>query len=251
MKFLDNYVIRVGGGVTVFRIRRFIQMMALIICVASVTLLLYQNAYGMRVIEVSSLLKLQQVWLPCLRFNRFYNFSFISFTRTQSYPLSMSEASAANAIIDDQQLPFDSNTEWFRGKNVKNPNYRHQVNEYQLKRRLYEYSVTATPKPTTTNLNDIFISVKTTKLYHDTRLDVIIKTWFQLAADQVSDISIYGICRVAPLLLRSRRIKKCIHPFPPIHFILPTAHEPPKDIFFFCFVQTRSALGSLQRRSRH
>lgn len=53
MKFLDNNVIRVGGGVTVFRIRRFIQMMALIVCVASVTLLLYQNAYGMRVIEVS------------------------------------------------------------------------------------------------------------------------------------------------------------------------------------------------------
>lgn len=53
MKFLDNYVIRVGGGVTVFRIKRFIQMMALIVCVASVTLLLYQNAYGMRVIDVS------------------------------------------------------------------------------------------------------------------------------------------------------------------------------------------------------
>lgn len=78
-------------------------------------------------------------------------------------------------------------TELFRGKNVKNSNYRRQFKEYQLKRRLYEYSVTATPKPTTISLNDIFISVKTTKLYHDTRLDVIIKTWFQLATDQVSD----------------------------------------------------------------
>lgn len=58
MKFLDSYAIRVGGGViaTVCRIKRFIQMMALIMLfVASVTLLLYQNAYAMRVIEVSVL----------------------------------------------------------------------------------------------------------------------------------------------------------------------------------------------------
>lgn len=47
-------------------------------------------------------------------------------------------------------------------------------------------SVTATPKPTTINLSDIFITVKTTKMYHDTRLALIIKTWFQLAKEQVS-----------------------------------------------------------------
>ncbi len=46
-------------------------------------------------------------------------------------------------------------------------------------------SVTATPKPTTINLSDIFITVKTTKMYHDTRLALIIKTWFQLAKEQV------------------------------------------------------------------
>lgn len=35
-------------------------------------------------------------------------------------------------------------------------------------------------------LNDIFISVKTTRNYEDTRLPVILKTWFQLAKEQVS-----------------------------------------------------------------
>lgn len=95
----------------------------------------------------------------------------------------LGDAVAANAIGDEQ---YELSTEWFRGKSVKNPNHRQEVNEYLMRRRLYESSVTATPKPITISLNDIFISVKTTKLYHDTRLDVIIKTWFQLAADQVS-----------------------------------------------------------------
>lgn len=35
-------------------------------------------------------------------------------------------------------------------------------------------------------LDDIFISVKTTKHYQSTRLPVILKTWFQLAKEQVS-----------------------------------------------------------------
>lgn len=59
------------------------------------------------------------------------------------------------------------------------------ITDYLLKRR-QEFSVTGTPKPATTNLNDIFITVKTTKSYHDTRLALIIRTWFQLAKDQVS-----------------------------------------------------------------
>lgn len=61
------------------------------------------------------------------------------------------------------------------------------VNDYLSRRHnIHEFSVTATPKPATINLNDIFITVKTTKLYHNTRLALIIKTWFQLAKDQVS-----------------------------------------------------------------
>lgn len=45
---------------------------------------------------------------------------------------------------------------------------------------------TATPKPQTTTLEDIFISVKTTQKNHNTRLDLILKTWHQMAKHQVS-----------------------------------------------------------------
>lgn len=45
---------------------------------------------------------------------------------------------------------------------------------------------TATPKPPTTSLGDIFISVKTTKKNHDNRLELILNTWHQMAKHQVS-----------------------------------------------------------------
>lgn len=45
-------------------------------------------------------------------------------------------------------------------------------------------AATATSKPPTTTLQDIFVSVKTTRSYHRWRLPVILKTWFQLAKDQ-------------------------------------------------------------------
>lgn len=48
-----------------------------------------------------------------------------------------------------------------------------------------QQSVTGTPKPPTTELDDLLISVKTTKGYHDTRLEMITKTWYQLAKEQV------------------------------------------------------------------
>ncbi|KZC14509.1 Fringe glycosyltransferase, partial [Dufourea novaeangliae] len=43
---------------------------------------------------------------------------------------------------------------------------------------------TATMAPPSTNLDDVFISVKTTKHYHHSRLPAIISTWFQFAKDQ-------------------------------------------------------------------
>lgn len=43
---------------------------------------------------------------------------------------------------------------------------------------------TATMAPFATNLDDVFISVKTTKHYHHSRLPAIISTWFQFAKDQ-------------------------------------------------------------------
>lgn len=51
-------------------------------------------------------------------------------------------------------------------------------------------SSTTTTKPHTT-LDDIFISVKTTKNFHASRLDVIIKTWFTLAREQVSILNYF------------------------------------------------------------
>jgi hypothetical protein len=47
-------------------------------------------------------------------------------------------------------------------------------------------SATATLRPPTTVLDDVFISVKTTKSYHNHRLPIILKTWFQLAKAQVT-----------------------------------------------------------------
>lgn len=47
-------------------------------------------------------------------------------------------------------------------------------------------AATGTPKPPTTTLNDVFISVKTTKRNHDSRLDLVLSTWHQLARHQVS-----------------------------------------------------------------
>lgn len=41
-----------------------------------------------------------------------------------------------------------------------------------------------------TSLDDLFISVKTTKSFHQSRLNVILKTWFVLARDQVSFVAI-------------------------------------------------------------
>ncbi|KAK0089356.1 hypothetical protein PV325_007701 [Microctonus aethiopoides] len=44
---------------------------------------------------------------------------------------------------------------------------------------------TATVAPYSTDLNDVFISVKTTRNYHYSRLPSIISTWFQYAKDQM------------------------------------------------------------------
>lgn len=65
----------------------------------------------------------------------------------------------------------------------------HYLRNNRLLHDLYLRSMTADtpkpPKPPTTELDDVFISVKTTKGYHESRLALIIKTWFQLAKEQV------------------------------------------------------------------
>lgn len=46
-------------------------------------------------------------------------------------------------------------------------------------------TTTATVKPPSIELDDIFLSVKTTKGNHDSRLNIIHETWFQQAKEQV------------------------------------------------------------------
>lgn len=50
--------------------------------------------------------------------------------------------------------------------------------DYYNTRAEYDWS-------TNIDLDDIFISIKTTKKYHDSRLKMLVKTWFQLAKEQV------------------------------------------------------------------
>jgi fringe protein len=52
-------------------------------------------------------------------------------------------------------------------------------------RKLHRLESSKTTHSPSIELDDLFISVKTTKDYHDTRLAMVIKTWFQLAKDQV------------------------------------------------------------------
>lgn len=46
---------------------------------------------------------------------------------------------------------------------------------------------TVTPKPTSIQLDDIFLAIKTTQTNHAKRLSIIAKTWFQMAREQVKN----------------------------------------------------------------
>jgi len=62
---------------------------------------------------------------------------------------------------------------------------------------------------TVTGLDDIFISVKTTGKYHDTRIRLLLRTWLSLAQNQVrlgySDYS-YFICIISNSSSKTNRI---------------------------------------------
>lgn len=68
----------------------------------------------------------------------------------------------------------------------------------EILRKLHQFDSNKNVVSPTLELDDIFISVKTTKDYHDTRLSMIIKTWYQLAKDQVS----YLVCYFEHLIAR-------------------------------------------------
>ena len=81
--------------------------------------------------------------------------------------------------------------QWIDEMNVAEVNSRSVIVEVPASRRLISEEspvtppvATATLAPFATNLNDVFISVKTTKHYHHSRLPAIIDTWFQFAKNQ-------------------------------------------------------------------
>lgn len=57
MKFVENNVIRCGGGFPLFRIKKMFQIMAIVIPIVFLTLVFYQNVYGYKELEVSGLNK--------------------------------------------------------------------------------------------------------------------------------------------------------------------------------------------------
>lgn len=62
--------------------------------------------------------------------------------------------------------------------------YRYDFGYEELAANKATSEIPTTFRPPTTSIDDIFISVKTTKRYHKSRLSVILKTWFQLAKEQ-------------------------------------------------------------------
>lgn len=109
-------------------------------------------------------------------------FSFLSFQDLQSTGTA-AVASADDSFLDN--LIFNTQTVDTSSSSTSTTTGRTQEPRPTSDHELRQGSVTGTPKPPTTELDDIFISVKTTKNYHDSRLSLIIKTWFQLAKTQV------------------------------------------------------------------
>uniref|UniRef100_A0A182PIE6 Fringe-like glycosyltransferase domain-containing protein n=1 Tax=Anopheles epiroticus TaxID=199890 RepID=A0A182PIE6_9DIPT len=105
----------------------------------------------------------------------------------------------ASVVISkrDNSAPFgraaDSDNEVVRADANKQVTGRTVVAADRGHRMPPPLAVTGTPKPPTTELDDLLISVKTTKSYHDTRLEMIIKTWYQLAKEQRTSARSHGL----------------------------------------------------------
>lgn len=158
-------------------------MMTFIVIVVLVTVVLYQNVYGLDELNADTYQQLSYATdastagplrIKAIADNRDH---WPTSGGTGVGVVAGAGASASVNGVSDK-----------RSTNANNHNHIDTVTDYLLKRqhKTYESSVTGTPKPAITTLDDIFITVKTTKLYHNTRLALIIKTWFQLAKEQVS-----------------------------------------------------------------
>ncbi|KAL5290952.1 MFNG family protein [Megaselia abdita] len=147
------------------RYKRTLQAMTLFVGILYMTLVIYQTAYGYPSLQ----------GLPPVEQQQKEQLQQKEPSQTETFNLAIQQPTTV--IIRKDMLSFN-----FSDIEVsERPSSLHRSNEHQ---RLSQRAVTGTPKPPTTELNDIFISVKTTKNYHDSRLALIIKTWFQLAKEQ-------------------------------------------------------------------
>ena len=92
----------------------------------------------------------------------------------------------------------DSNTVLGEGEPTggrKEEKLKEEEEEAKLRRLLNTLVATATAQPAT-SLDDLFITVKTTRGFQHTRLDLILKTWFTLARQQVGSVA---LSRVNPV----------------------------------------------------
>ncbi|XP_069970134.1 fringe glycosyltransferase isoform X1 [Penaeus vannamei] len=96
---------------------------------------------------------------------------------------------APRSLGRDYELPGGENTlqdgqgEGQTGARAEDPLDGGDDEEERRKGLLNALVATATAKPTT-SLDDIFISVKTTKKFHKERLEILLRTWFKLAPRQ-------------------------------------------------------------------
>lgn len=96
---------------------------------------------------------------------------------------------APRSIIVDEPEPANSVLKFDNFPSDKDEFKSSEKSSYPVKSDrevLVTTPVRTEPPPPGITLDDVFISVKTTKQFHESRLDVIIKTWFTLAPKQVS-----------------------------------------------------------------
>ncbi|XP_041631245.1 fringe glycosyltransferase isoform X2 [Drosophila kikkawai] len=171
------------------RFKRILQAMMLAVAVVYMTLLLYQSAYGYPGIQVphSQVVDGGLASEPVTTHRDQLLQEYVqSSTPTQPGGAGAPAASPTTVIIrkDIRSFNFSDIEVSERPTATLLTELARRSRNGELLHDLSQRAVTATPQPPVTELDDIFISVKTTKNYHDTRLALIIKTWFQLARDQ-------------------------------------------------------------------
>ncbi|XP_062710176.1 fringe glycosyltransferase [Aedes albopictus] len=156
------------------RYKRALQIMAIVTFLIYMTLVLYQNVYGYN----SAGNSVQE-----LQYNSLDPAATENVISKRDNGVVNSDVLSGGASEDD--TPNGSARVAKIGANRFNRNSKPTRSDYYDSGYPNgQQSVTGTPKPPTTELDDLLISVKTTKGYHDTRLEMITKTWYQLAKEQ-------------------------------------------------------------------